>query len=214
MLPREKMQKFGPNVLTNDELLAIIIGSGSKNNDVFMLAKRIIGQDDCINELLNLTLEELMKIKGIKFAKAAKVIASIELAKRIFKDIPNDLQINNPAVLYNYLKSDFLGKKQEEFVVLFLDKKLQLIKKRIFAIGNDNMIAIDIKEILKYALKYDSHNLIVAHNHPSNTLDASSADIECTKALVKQAAYFDITIIDHLIITANGYYSFVENHKI
>lgn len=214
MLPREKLQEHGVFSLSDDELLAIILGTGGKNEDVFSLSKRILKNINSVSELRNLEYEELIRIKGIKKAKATKIIASIELAKRIFKYHPNEVLINSSTDTYEFLKYDFIGKTQEEFVVLYLDKKMKLIKKKMFALGNGNMIAIDVKEIMRYALKYNAECLIVVHNHPSNTLKPSEADIECTIKIDNACQLLDLVLIDHVIIGQDGYYSFIDHHKI
>ena len=113
-----------------------------------------------------------------------------------------------------FFKYDFIGKTQEEFVVLYLDKKMKLIKKKMFALGTGNMIAIDVKEIMRYALKYNAECLIVVHNHPSNTLKPSEADIECTIKIDNACQLLDLVLIDHVIIGQDGYYSFIDHHKI
>lgn len=214
MLPREKLQQYGADTLSEDELLAIIIGYGTKDENVFELSKKIINGIEKISDLKNMDYEELIKIKGIKKAKATKIIASIELAKRIFRYIPKNLKFDNPKLTYEHLKFDFFGKAQEEFMVLFLDKHLQLIKKKVFAVGNSNFISIDIKEIMKYGIKLGAESMILVHNHPSDSLKPSSADIETTNKILEAAKFLDIVVIDHVIIGQSGYYSFMEHHKL
>ena len=213
MLPREKLVKYGVSYLEEFELLAIILGFGSNNESVFDLSKRILGSFDSVCDLIDLTYEELIQIKGIKQAKATKIIASIELAKRIFQYKPEDIKLDNPLVIYDLISYDIAYKKQEEFIVLFLNKALKLISKKVLAIGNDNLISIDIKEILRLALKLGASNLVLAHNHPSGTLKPSDSDINTTKKIIASASLLDITVIDHLIISIDGYYSFLE-HKL
>lgn len=212
MLPREKLQTYGAESLSDDELLAILLGTGGKNEDVFTLSKKILAGFNHISELKKLEYEELIKIKGIKNAKATKIIASIELAKRIFKYQADVVAFDSPKDTFEYLKYDFYGKNQEEFMVLYLNKRMRLIKKKVFAIGNGNMIAVDIKEIMSYAVKVGAENLIIVHNHPSNYLQPSKADIECTIKIDKAAQLLDLVLIDHIIIGQDGYYSFIENH--
>ena len=214
MLPREKLQQHGAETLSEDELLAIILGTGGKDENVFDLSKRILSQIENVANLKNLEYEELITIKGIKKAKATKIIASIELAKRIFKYNPKEIRLNTSKDTFEYLKYDFYGKKQEEFMVLFLDKRMRLIKKKMFALGNGNMICVDVKEIMKHALKLSAECLIIVHNHPSNYLKPSEEDIECTKKIDNAAKLLDIVLIDHVIMGQDGYYSFIEHHKL
>ena len=214
MLPRERLKQYGVDTLSIDDLLAIIIGSGSKDNNVFALASKIVNDNDPY-DMLDLTYEELLKIKGIKEAKACKIIASIELAKRIFNyKRPDMVKLKDATSVYNYLKSYFLGKKQEEFLALYFDNQLKLIKRRTIGLGTSDSVTYQVGEILKYAFKYDSSFLIVAHNHPSGILLPSKFDDLVTKRLQQEMKRFDVVLLDHLIIGDSGYYSFASEHKI
>lgn len=214
MLPREKLIKYGPQVLDEAELLAIILGVGSKEVDVFLLSKSILDSLNNISDILEITYEELTMIKGIKEAKATKILASIEFAKRIFSYQSNQKKLDNPKDIYSLLRFDFIDKMHEEFFVLFLDKRLRLIKKEVMAIGEGNIVSIDIKKILKKALKYNASNLVLAHNHPYGGVKPSESDIITTKRLIQAANTIEIKVIDHLICTNNSYYSFLEEHII
>ena len=214
MLPREKLIKYGPQVLDESELLAIILGVGSKDEDVFILSKRILESLNNISDILEITYEELTMIKGIKEAKATKILASIEFAKRIFSYQSNKIKLDNPKDIYSLLRFDFIDKMHEEFFVLFLDKRLRLIRKEVIAIGEGNVVSIDIKKILKKALKYNALNLVLAHNHPSGSKTPSENDVITTKRLIDAANTIEIKVIDHLICTNSGYYSFLEEHII
>ena len=214
MLPREKLIKYGPTRLEEYELLSIILGVGSKDEDVFLLSKRILESLNNIKDILDITYEELISIKGIKCAKATKILASIEFAKRIFSYNSEPLRLDNPTDIYSLLQFDFLGKMHEEFFVLFLDKRLRLIKKEVMAIGAENIIHLDFKKILKTAIKCNASNLVLAHNHPNGSIKPSDSDIETTKRLKEAALLVEINIIDHLIIAKNNYYSFLKEHII
>lgn len=214
MLPREKLIKYGAEYLAEYELLAIILGVGSNSENVFELAKRIIDSYSNIKELLNLTYEELIAIKGIKQAKATKIIASIEFAKRIFEYKPSKVKLDNPKLIYSFMRFELENKTHEEFFVLYLDKRLRVIKKELLAKGGDDILMFEIKEIFKGALKTNSSNIILVHNHPSGSLHPSHSDIETTKKAIEAAKCLDITIVDHVIISSEGYYSFLENHII
>ena len=214
MLPREKLIKYGPTRLEEYELLSIILGVGSKDEDVFLLSKRILESLNNIKDILDITYEELISVKGIKCAKATKILASIEFAKRIFSYNSEPLRLDNPTDIYSLLQFDFLGKMHEEFFVLFLDKRLRLIKKEVMAIGAENIIHLDFKKILKTAIKCNASNLVLAHNHPNGSIKPSESDIETTKKLKEAALLVEINIIDHLIIAKNNYYSFLKEHII
>ena len=214
MLPREKLIKYGAEYLAEYELLAIILGVGSSSENVFDLAKNIIENYSSIKDLLDISYEELIKIKGIKKAKATKIIASIEFAKRIFEYNPPKKKLDNPNTIYSFMRFDLENKAHEEFFVLYLDKRCRLIKKEMIAKGSDDILVFEIKEIFKRALKYDSSNIILVHNHPSGSLKPSVSDIETTKKAILAGESLQINIIDHVIISSEGYYSFLENHNL
>ena len=214
MLPREKLIKYGSQNLAEYELLAIILGVGSSSENVFELSKRIIDSFDNLKELLDLTYEELIKIKGIKQAKATKIIASIEFAKRIFEYKPAKQKLANPYQIYSFMRYELECKAHEEFFVLYLDKRLRLIKKILLAKGGIDVLSIETMEIFKYAIKLESSNIVLIHNHPHGTLNPSDSDIDTTNIILNIANNLQICVIDHLIISEQGYYSFLENHKL
>ena len=214
MLPREKLIKYGANTLAEYELLAIILGVGSSNENVFELAKKIIDAHPNIKDILDLTYFELIKIKGIKQAKATKIIASIEFAKRIFEYKPAKEKLDTPEDIYSFMRFELENKKHEEFFVLYLDKRLKLIKKELISIGTEDTLLFDIKKIFKNAFKCDCNNLVLIHNHPSGTLFPSESDIATTKNIMSAGKSLDINVVDHIIITSNGFYSFAKEHKI
>ena len=214
MLPREKLIKYGAKTLAEYELLAIILGVGSGDENVFDLSKKIIDGCTNIKELLDLTYEELIKIKGIKQAKATKIIASIEFAKRIFEYKPSNIKLNNPETIYSFMRLELENKTHEEFFVLYLDKRLRLLKKELLAIGSDDILVFEVKEIFKHAFKLNSTNIVLIHNHPSGILTPSNSDLKTTEEVVQIGKSLDVTLIDHIIISNEGYYSFLENHNI
>ena len=214
MLPREKLIKYGAQTLAEYELLAIILGVGSSDENVFELSKKILNSYSNIKELLDVTYLELIKIKGIKQAKATKIIASIEFAKRIFEYKPSKVKFDNPETIYSLMRLELENKTHEEFFVFYLDKGLRLIKKELIAIGTTDTILYDIKKIFQFALKYNSSNLILVHNHPSGSLHPSESDLLATQKIIKAAESLDINILDHIIISNDGFYSFLSEHKL
>ena len=214
MLPREKLIKYGAQSLAEYELLAIILGVGSSDENVFELSKKILNSYSNIKELLDVTYLELIKIKGIKQAKATKIIASIEFAKRIFEYKPSKVKFDNPETIYSLMRLELENKTHEEFFVFYLDKGLRLIKKELIAIGTTDTILYDIKKIFQFALKYNSSNLILVHNHPSGSLVPSESDLLATQKIIKAAESLDINILDHIIISNDGFYSFLSEHKL
>lgn len=214
MLPREKLIKHGAGSLSESELLAIILGVGSSSENVFDLSKNILMNYTNLKDLLDVTYEELITIKGIKEAKATKIIASIEFAKRIFEYKPANIKLNSPEQIYSFMRLEIENKSYEEFFVLYLDKRLRLIKKVLLAKGSSDSLIFEIKDIFKNAIKLGCFNIVLVHNHPSATMSPSDSDIETTKKIIHGANSLEINVLDHIIISCDGYYSFMENHKL
>lgn len=214
MLPREKLIKYGAYSLSESELLAIILGVGTSTENVFELSKNIIDNYSNLKDLLDITYEELIEIKGIKQAKATKIIASIEFAKRIFEYKPSHIKLDNPNQIYSYMRYEIENISYEEFFVLYLDKRLRLIKKVLLAKGSSDSLIFEIKDIFKIAIKMSCFNIVLIHNHPSGSFEPSSSDFETTKKILRGAKVLEMNVLDHIIISSEGYYSFLENHKL
>ena len=214
MLPREKLIKYGANTLSEYELLAIILGVGSSSENVFDLSMKIMDKYSNLKELLSLTYEELIKVKGIKKAKATKIIASIEFAKRIFEYKEEKIRFDNPGTIYSFMRYELENLAHEEFFVLYLDKRLRLIKKVLLAKGSINKVGLNIGIIFKNAFKFDSSYIVLLHNHPSGNFKPSESDNLTTKTILEISKQMDIFLLDHIIIGEDGYYSYLENHKI
>lgn len=210
MKPRERLLSYGVDSLALEDLLAIIIGVGTRDLNVFSIANDIVNKYQC-DELINLTYEELIKIRGIKKAKATRIMASLELARRIFAYIPKNISLKDPEKIYNYLKSYYLGKEYEEFLVLFVNEKLQLIKKIVMNKGDSSQVMVDYKEVFRQAIRLNASAIILVHNHPSNILKPSLEDKILTKEIAVFGSKLQINLIDHLIIGKETYYSFMEN---
>ena len=213
MLPREKLIKYGANNLLEYELLAIILGVGSSGENVFELSKKILDNYPNLKQLLSITYEELIDIKGEKQAKATKILASIEFAKRIFEYNPNYLTLDNPNTIHSLMRYELEGKSHEEFFVLYLDNNLRLIKKEMISKGGGFIVTFEVKDIFKTAIKLNCSNIVMVHNHPSGNLEPSESDIKATIKVMEAGNKLDITLIDHIIISGNRYYSIMENHK-
>ncbi len=210
--PREKAIKFGIDTLSNRELLAIIIRSGIKGHSSLDIADNILKYADGINKLINLNLNELMKIKGIKEAKAIELLACFELIKRIsFVNVETLKNIDNPHLVHEWLIIKIGGIKQECFYVIFMNVKNHIIGfKKVFQ-GTLNASLVHPREIFKEAILKSASKIIVAHNHPSSDLTPSPADIEVTKQLKNAGDLIGIKLIDHLIVNDYNYFSFNEN---
>ena len=212
--PREKLIKYGRENLTDAELLAIILKTGTKNCSVNDLALKVIKELNGIENLKDISLNKLIKIKGIGFAKATELLVLSELAKRINKkSVKNKTVYNTPQIIYEHNKDIFNGLKQEYFYCLYLNSKKELIERKLLFMGTLNKSVVHPREIFKEAYRLSASSIVCLHNHPSGDITPSIEDIELTKSLIKIGSINGIPIVDHLIITDDGYYSFYENGK-
>ncbi|QVK20166.1 DNA repair protein RadC [Mycoplasmatota bacterium] len=207
--PRERANRYGIKSLSNNELLAVLLRTGTKDISAIEVGNNIINSIEDIKNLKGVTLEELTKIKGIGIAKAVTILASIELGKRVNRD-ETSIKVITPRSVYNYLKHDFVGLKQEHFMCLYLDTKNNLISKKVIFIGSLNMSLVHPREIFKWAVKYSSASIILVHNHPSGDSTPSPQDIEVTKKIINSGKIIGISVIDHIIIGNDSYLSLNE----
>ena len=211
--PREKLKFFGANSLSTKELIAILIGSGYKgknaidlSSEVYFLLKKYINQDE-------ITVEELMSIKGIGLASSSRIIAGLELYKRLYKNgIDLKKNIQTPEDIRDYFLKDVSGVSKEKFFMLLLDIKNRVISKELLTIGGSNFSVVDIKEIFKIAIKKGAFSICLVHNHPSGDSSPSNEDILITKRIVESSMILDINVLDHVIIGKDEIFSFkIEN---
>ena len=212
--PRERLKKYGPSILSDEELLAIILRCGNKEQNAKELANEILIQLNGLNNFYNTSLNNLIKIKGVGEAKAITVLAALELGKRALKQTTNKIKINNNKIVYDLYKYDFINCYQEHFVALFLDTKKNLITSETIFKGTVSSSNIHPREIFKAALKNSASSIIVLHNHPTGDSTPSKADIEVTQKLAQIGELMSIPLIDHIIIGNNNYYSFYDSKKI
>lgn len=210
--PRERLTIYGVESLSNDELLTIILSSGVKNISVKELSFNILKEVKDIKNLNNITLEELLKIKGIGISKACSILACIELGKRINTsiDVLTSTKFTSPDVIYDYYKNRLKNKKQEYFYCIYLDSSKRIIKEKLLFIGTINMSIVTPREVFKEAYLCDATSIICVHNHPSGNVLPSREDINLTNRLEEVGKTFGVNILDHIII-GNKYYSFYEN---
>ena len=212
--PIERLINNGSSVLSNDELLAILLKTGTKEMSAKDLGTLILNKVN-INELKNITYEQLTNIKGIGDKKAAVIIAAIELSKRMNQKVINIRnEISDPLLLYNHYKEILKDKKQEHFYAIYLDIKNKIIKDKLLFIGTINYSLVHPREIFKEAYLIGAISIIIIHNHPSGEVLPSKNDIETTKQLIAVGKIMGIKIIDHIIIGENKYYSLYENGDI
>jgi len=208
--PREKLLFKGKSVLSDAELLAILIGSGSRNETALGLSQRILQSVDNDLKLLGRrNIKELMTFKGIGEAKAISIIAAMELGRRRQStDIKTRPVIRSSKDVYNIIAPSISDLPHEEFWVLMLNRANQIIGKERISHGGVSGTVVDGKIIFKIAVQALASSIILCHNHPSGNLKPSQADIDITKKLRKAGEAIDISVIDHLIVSERGYYSF------
>ncbi|HHX00463.1 MAG TPA: DNA repair protein RadC [Acholeplasmataceae bacterium] len=212
--PRERLVKYGATSLANYELLAIILGTGTKDKSVLDLAKKVLIEFEELNRLNEVTVNELMKIKGIGKAKAISIIAAIEFGKRVNQPINLGVRIKDSRDAYNFLKDSLQNEMQENLVCIYLNNNSEVINVKTISIGSISNTIFNPRDILKWALKYSAVAIILAHNHPSGNITPSMEDVIVTKNIIKAAKIVDILVVDHIIIGKNRFYSFLENRKL
>ena len=210
--PREKLLMKGAESLSDSELLAILIVNGTRSKTAIDLAKEILilGKNN-LPELGKLSVKELMKIKGIGEAKAITIVAALEIGRRRqamnYREKAVMTSSNDVA---NYLQSLLKDYRHEVFAVLFLNRANKINHFQIVSEGGITGTVADPRIILKKALEEDAVSIILCHNHPSGSLKPSGADQELTKKIKEAAQFFDIKVLDHLIVSDAGYYSFAD----
>lgn len=210
--PREKLISRGLSALTDGELIAILISSGNSRESAVELSRRIMDSvHHNLNELGKLNCDELKKFRGIGQAKAITLIAAMELGRRRNQSEALDNgQIRGSRDAADYLRPEIGDLAYEEFWVLFLNRQNKVIDKRKLSQGGMTGTVIDVRLVLKLALEKHATSMIFCHNHPSGNLDPSDADKKITKQLKEAAAVMEIPVIDHLIVTQAGYFSFAD----
>lgn len=209
--PREKLEKYGSDKLSDIELLAILLKTGRKGMNVLELARKVL-QYFPLEKFNFVTLQELSTIKGIGPAKASELIAMIELGRRILKDKKRDIYLK-PKDIWESLV-DIRTSMREHFIVLYLNSRNQEIVKEIVSVGSLNTSIVHPREVFESAIKNHAASIMLVHNHPSNDLNPSQADIDITSKLIKSGEILDIEVLDHVIIGKDGWYSFKEKGKI
>jgi len=210
MLPREKLIKLGAKELTDSELLAIMLGTGNKDEDVFELSKRLINTYG-LDRLFKMEYKDLSKIKGIKLSKATKLLSSFEITRRIMEYKTEELKLINSIDVFNYVKSKYLFLDYELLTVLFVDNRLRIIKEYEYSDKISHYTYFPIKDIVMNALNDKAFGIFLIHNHPGGNIKPSISDINATKELLKCIDVLDIKLLDHLIISKNNYYSILDN---
>ncbi len=214
--PREKLILKGRQALTDAELLAIIIGSGTPKESAVELSKKILSlANNNLFLLGNLTLEDLKKVKGIGEAKAISIAAALEIGRRR-KDSepPKKVKIDSSKSAYEYIYQDLSDLPHEEFYVVYLKRSNEVIEKMSLSKGGLAGTVVDVRIILKRAIELQASALVLFHNHPSGNLKPSGADLDLTKKIIEAGKFMDISVLDHLIIGHNKYLSLRDENLI
>ena len=210
--PREKLVAKGATSLSNSELLAILLNNGSKNKSAVELAREILklGNDN-LNELGKLSLNDFKQVKGIGQAKSIIIAAALELGRRRHASFALEKPVvRSSRDIAQYLQTTLKDYNYEVFAVVFLNRANKINHFEIISKGGITGTIADPRIILKKALEEDATSIVLCHNHPSGNLHPSRADEELTKRIKDAAAYFDIKIIDHIIVSEEGFYSFAD----
>ena len=212
--PRERLKLVGVNNLTNKEILSIILKSGTKDKNVNELSIEVLKKYSLL-ELKNVSIQDLMKIKGIGEVKALELLAAIELGKRIYLKEPKKLiKLENPKDIWESSKYLFNGVKQEYFYGYYFNNKQELIERKLIFMGTINSATTHTREIFKEAYKVSASTIVCLHNHPSNDVTPSREDIIFTERLIKTGNMQGIPVVDYINVGENSFYSFYEHQNI
>lgn len=208
-LPREKLIKHGPEYLADYELLAILLNTGTKKENVLELAKRIT-KENSLQKITQKSVTELTKELGIGNAKACKVLATAELARRIEAPEKENIIIHEASDIVKLIRPKIAHKTVEHLVAIYLNTRRKVLTIKTLFTGSLSESLINPREIFKIALEENAAAVILAHNHPSNNPDPSTADIQATKTIAKAGNIMGIELLDHIIITQHAYTSLRE----
>jgi len=214
--PRERALSEGISNLSTEELFTILIQKGSKGFSARDVALELIKKCPTSSDLLNLSMNQLLEIKGIGKAKATEILSAIELGKRLYLNEFNEdkILLKTAEDIYRYMKYVFYQKKQEYFYCIYLNPHCEVIERRLLFMGTMNRSVVHPREIFKYAYLNSAASIVCVHNHPSGTVNPSVEDIHLTESIVKLGRINAIPVVDHVIVGDSSYYSFYEEGKI
>ncbi len=214
--PREKLIQKGATTLTEAELIAILLGSGTKNLSAVGLAQSVLQHHhNDLNELARRSVKELQRFKGIGEAKAVTIVSAMELTRRRRENGKlKRIKIESAETVYELMHPVLADKSTEEFWIVLLTRSNYLITKQLISRGGTAQLAVDPKVIFKTALDYHAASIVLVHNHPSNNIKPSPEDIQLTERLWQCGKVLDIPILDHIIYTEDTYFSFADEHLV
>ena len=211
LLPRERLAKEGVEALSNQELLAILLRTGTRQASVFEIAQKVLSNLSSLTDLKKMTLQELQSLSGIDRVKAIELQAMIELGHRIHKHETLEMEsILSSQKLAKKMQQELGHKKQEHLVALYLNTQNQIIHQQTIFIGSATRSIAEPREILHYAIKHMATSLILVHNHPSGAVSPSRNDDHVTKLVKEACDLMGIVLLDHLIVSHSSYFSYRE----
>lgn len=215
-LPRERLLTYGAKNLTNEELVAIILRTGTINTSVKDLATMILSSAGDVTNLKYLTIKKMNEIKGLGDVKSATLLAALELGKRVYEEnkLTPKVKVQNSMDAFKYFAKYIINDYQENFVVVYLDNQKQLINYKIVFKGTLNQSFVHPREIFKEGFLHSASAIICLHNHPSGNVNPSPADDELTAQLVRVGNIMGMQVLDHLIVGNGDYYSYIEKGKL
>lgn len=213
--PREKMLGKGKASLSDAELIAIIIGTGNREESAVALSKRILSQfDHNLNALATMSIDDLMTFKGIGKSKAVSILTAMELGKRRSMELAREKKkVNSSATAFEIMQPFIGDLLHEEFWILFLNNANNLLDKSQLSKGGIHATLVDVRLIFKKAISTGATSIILCHNHPSGNLIPSHSDIQLTKKIIKGGELLDIKVLDHIIVSQHAYFSFADENR-
>jgi len=209
--PRERLKQFGPEALSAQELLALIIGRGVSKKSVITIAQELLVKFGNIKAISEATIEELSQIKGIGFAKAVQIKACFELGKR--KDLEpelKDFDIKDPQSVVKAIRASIKDKAKEHFKLILLNARNKILGVSTISIGSLNASIVHPREVFKDAIVHSAYSVVLAHNHPSGDPEPSEDDLTITKRFIEAGKILGIHVTDHIIISKNVFLSFKD----
>ncbi len=208
--PRERLVKYGARYLSNEELIAILLRTGTKTENVKELSGNVLAKLKSVQGMDEMTINELSSVKGIGKVKAVTLLAAIELGKRVMtKTFNQNVTLSNAALINEYFANYIVGNK-EKLLVILLDNKKRLISYRVMYEGTSDEVSASPKEIFNYAIREGASAIVIMHNHPSGVLVPSEADRKLTKCIAGSGQMLGINVLDHIITNGRKFYSFYE----
>ena len=214
--PRERLYMYGSEYLSNEELISIILKTGTKKLSVKEVSLKLLECVGDISKFRDIGINSLMQIDGIGMVKAIEIKAALEFGRRVYMNNDNVKKIffNSADIIYNYFKDMLIDKKQEYFYCIYVDTKGKYINKKCLFVGTINSSVVHPREIFKEAYLLSANGIICVHNHPSGDSKPSKEDISITKKIKEISIIHGIKLIDHVIIGNGNYFSFFDNNII